>query len=120
MRQIIAIAVLSLLVQLVFPWWSLAVVSFAICCWRSPGAGRAFVYGFVGVGIVWLLYALMIQLRTDGVFVGRMSELLFKTNGGVLPVLVTTLVSGLVGGLAGVAGFFVRQASGNQIANRIS
>lgn len=120
MLQIVLIALLSLLAQLVLPWWSLAVVAFAICFWRSSGAGRAFMYGFVGTALVWLAYALLIQLQTDGVFVGRMSELLFKTNTIVLPALVTALLGGLVGGLAGLSGYCVRRASQKQLVNRTS
>ena len=120
MIQIIIIALLSLLAQFFLPWWSLAIVAFAVCFWRSSGTGRAFLYGFVGVALVWLVYALLIQLRTDGVFVGRMSELLFKTNTAVLPALATVGLSGLVGGLAGLSGFFVRRATGGRIESRVA
>lgn len=118
MLEITLIALLSLVAQLVLPWWSLTIVAFAVCFWRSSGPGRAFLYGFTGAGLVWLLYTLLIQFQTDGVFIGRMSELLFKTNTPVLPALVTALLGGLVGGLAGLSGYMVKQASRNQIANR--
>lgn len=120
MIQITLIALLSLLAQFVFPWWSLALVAFAVCYWSSSSAGRAFWYGFAGVALVWLVYALIAQLKTDGVFIGRMSELLFKTNTTVLLVPVTAFLGGLVGGLAGVSGYFVRQVTRNQIVNRTS
>ncbi len=116
MIQIILIAILSLLAQLVLPWWSLAIVAFLVCFWRSQSAGEAFLHSFLGVAAVWLVYALLIHSRTDGILTGRMSELLFKTNSALLPLVVVTLVSGLVGGLAGLSGFFVRQATGNQSA----
>lgn len=118
MIELILIAIVSLLAQLILPWWSLAIVAFIICFWRSPGGGRAFLSGFAGVALVWLIYAIFIHTRTDGIFTGRMSELLFKTNTSVLPLLVTALVGGLVGGLAGLSGFFVKQAIGNQTENR--
>ena len=118
MIQIILIAVLSLVAQLVLPWWSLAIVAFAVCFWRGDGAGAAFLYGFVGVALVWLGYALLIHLRTDGIFTGRMGELLFKSNNALLPTLATTILGGLVGGLAGMSGYLVRQAAGNQAVNR--
>ncbi|WP_080238082.1 M48 family metalloprotease [Spirosoma rigui] len=110
MIQIILVALISLVAQLVLPWWSLAIVAFSVCFWRSRSSGLAFLYGFLGVAVVWLGYALIIQLQTDGVFVGRMSELLFKSNTSVLPVSATTLLGGIVGGVAGMAGYFVRQA----------
>ncbi|AUD03072.1 hypothetical protein [Spirosoma pollinicola] len=118
MIEIILIAILSLLAQLVLPWWSLAIVAFVICFWRSSRAGQSFFAGFYGVALVWLIYAIFLHSRTDGVFMGRMSELLFKTNSAVLPELVTAIVGGLVGGLAGLSGYFVRQATGNQPQKR--
>lgn len=118
MIELILIVIVSLLAQLVLPWWSLAILAFIICFWRSPSGGRAFLSGFAGIALVWLIYATIIHTRTDGVFTGRMSELLFKTNTSVLPLLVTALVGGLVGGLAGLSGYFVKQAIGNQTENR--
>lgn len=116
MIQILLIVILSLVIQLIFPWWSLAIIAFAVCFWRSEGRGRAFLYGFVGIALVWLGYALLIHIRTDGIFTGRMGELLFKTNSAAIPMLVTAVLGGLVGGLAGLSGYFVRQATGNQLA----
>lgn len=118
MIQILLIALISLLAQLIFPWWSLGVVAFLICLWRSSSAGKAFLYGFAGVALVWLGYALLIHTRTSGIFTGRMSELLFKTNNWALLTIVTALLGGLVGGLAGLSGFFVRQATVNQPVRR--
>lgn len=120
MIQIALIAILSLLAQLVLPWWSLAIVAFLVCFWRGQSAGLSFLYGFLGVALVWLGYALLIHTRTEGIFTGRMGELLFKTNNAVIPMLVTALLGGLVGGLAGMAGFLTRQATGNQLADRSS
>ena len=110
MIQILLIAVLSLLAQLVLPWWSLAITAFAVCYWRATGAGSAFWYGFAGVALVWLTYALLIHVRTDGIFTGRMSQLLFKADASSLLIMAAAVLSGLVGGLAGLAGYFVRQA----------
>ncbi|MDB5243186.1 MAG: hypothetical protein JWP57_3811 [Spirosoma sp.] len=114
MIQILLIALGSVLAQLVLPWWSLALVAFAVCCWRSSAAGRAFWYGFAGVALVWLIYALLIHIRSDGIFTGRMSQLLFKADASAVLIIVTTILGGLVGGLAGVSGYFVRQTLVNQ------
>ena len=117
MIQLLLIAILGLLAQLILPWWSLALVAFLVCLWRSQSASQAFLYGFLGVALVWLGYALLIYLRTGGDFTGRMGELLFKVNNAALPMLATALLGGLVGGLSGLSGFFIRQAFGNQVAS---
>lgn len=118
MIQIVLIAIVGLLVQLVLPWWSLAIVAFAVCFWRGSGAGRAFWYGFAGVALVWISYVLLVHLRTDGIFTGRMGQLLFKADAPALLMLATAVLGGLVGGLAGMAGYFVRQAVVNRPAVR--
>jgi len=120
MVQLILIALLSLLAQLVLPWWSLAIVAFLVCFWRGQSAGRAFFYGFTSIALVWFIYAVFIHLRTDGVLTGRMGELLFKTNSATLPLVVTAVLGGLVGGLAGLSGYLVRRATRNQIETRRS
>lgn len=120
MIQILLIAVLGLLAQLVLPWWSLAIVAFLVCYWRGSSSGRAFLYGFIGIALLWLGYALFLHWHTNGIFTGRMSELLFKTQNAVVPLLVTAILGGLTGGLAGLSGFFVSQAVKNQMVNRTS
>ena len=118
MIQILLIAILSLLAQLVLPWWSLAPVAFLVCFWRGESVSRSFLYGFLGVALVWLGYALLIQGRTDGDFVGRVTALLFKSDNAIILTLTTVVLSGLVGGSSGIAGFLTRQATGNQMVNR--
>lgn len=113
MIQLVLIMLLSALAQLILPWWSIAVVAFGVCVWRSTGGAQAFLTGFLGVALVWLVYALLIHTRTDGIFTGRMGMLLFKSGSAALPLLVTVILGGLVGGLAGLTGFFVRRAMGN-------
>ncbi|WP_420151306.1 hypothetical protein [Spirosoma sp.] len=120
MIQIILIAILSLLSQILFPWWSLAIVAFIICYWRSNNSGQAFLYGFIGTAFTWIGYALLIHTRTDGIFTGRMGELLFKSNNIMIPLLITAVIGGLVGGMAGLSGFFVWRTVINQIEHRVS
>lgn len=110
MIQLLLIALLSLIAQSVFPWWSLAVVAFAVCLWRSRSGGQAFLVGFAGVALVWLVYALFIHIDTGGVFTGRMSQLLFRTASAAPTFMSTAVVGGLVGGLAALSGYLVRQA----------
>lgn len=120
MIQILLIALISLFAQLVLPWWSLAIVAFGVCFWRSDRAGQAFLYGFAGVALVWLAYAWLIYFRTDGRFVVRMSQLLFKSDGVALPFVVTALLGGIVGGMAGLSGFLLKRARGNQAIGQSS
>lgn len=109
MIELILIAIISLIAQLMLPWWSLVVVSFVICCWRNQSAGRAFMQGFGGIAIVWFLYALLIHFRTEGVLTGRMGLMFLKSAAPIGMLLLTPLLGGIVGGFAGMAGALTRQ-----------
>ena len=60
------------------------------------------------VSTVWLTYATFIHNGTQGNMSNRIAELFFLPNGAVLLTIVS-LVSGIVGGFAGMAGYYVRQ-----------
>ncbi|MEZ0609501.1 hypothetical protein ACAW74_13340 [Fibrella sp. WM1] len=110
MIPILLIALLSLVAQLVLPWWSVALVAFAFCFGRPLSSGRAFLYSFIGVGIVWLAYAFMQHLQSGGILTGRMSEVLKLPPNPVFLLVLTPVLGGLVAGFGGMAGYWVRKA----------
>ncbi|MEZ0540804.1 hypothetical protein [Fibrella arboris] len=110
MIPILLIALLSVLAQLILPWWSVALVTFAFCFGRPLGWRRAFLYSFLGVGLVWLGYAAMQHLQSGGVLTSRMSEVMKLPANPIYLLLITPVIGGLLAGLAGLAGYWVRQA----------
>ncbi|MBO0939363.1 hypothetical protein J2I47_22610 [Fibrella sp. HMF5335] len=110
MISILLIALLSAVAQLVLPWWSIALVAFAFCFGRPQGSGRAFLYSFVGVALVWFGYAILQHSQTNGILTSRISEVLKLPANPIFLLVITPLVGGLVAGLAGLAGYFTRQA----------
>ena len=65
-----------------------------------------------GAGLSWLLPAAWLAYQNNGLLAHRVAQLL--PLGGSVPVLVlvASVVAGLVGGLAGLAGTWLRQARG--------
>lgn len=109
MKPILIIALLSALAQFFLPWWVVAPIAFGVCFFMASGPAKALGEGTVGVAIVWMVYTLFIHFSTSGGMTNTMSTVLFKTsNPGRLLALAPSL-AGLVGGLAGLAGFYVRQ-----------
>jgi len=107
---LLLMALLAALAQLLLPWWSLAVVAFALGFLLARSGKAAFWAAFAGVGLSWLLPALWLNARNHGLLAQRMASLLPLGGSPLALVLVTAVVGGLVGGLAALAGQWLRVA----------
>lgn len=105
--QFIAIALLAFVLELLLPWWSIALAAFAGGLAFNSRAN--FVAGFLGIGFLWLLYALMMDATSAAPLAERISNVLFVNK--PLLLLITTLIGGLVGGFAAMAGSALRGTS---------
>jgi len=99
--RIIVIAIVSIAVQLVLPWWWTAVIAaFLIELSFGKGDRLGFFSGFYGIAIPWMIIAAYIDHHNDSVLAHRVLELLKLPRFGVVLIIVTGLVGGLAGGLA--------------------
>ena len=105
---IIIIAMLSGISEYFFPWWTVAIVAFVATAAAGLPSGRAFLAGFLGVMLLWLTISLIIDFRNDHILSGRMAEL-FQLPHSAIFILLSAVVGGLVGGLAGWSGAVVRK-----------
>jgi hypothetical protein len=101
--SLILIMVFSFLAELVMPWWSIAIVAFAVCYFYSLRPGIAFLSGFLSIAIFWLLVILIRDNANAHILSTRMAAL-FNLPGYPLFILLALVVGGLVGGLAAWAG----------------
>ena len=102
------ILIFSFIAEMLLPWWSIAIVAFAIGFGKSPTGWKSFWAGFLGVGFLWWLASGTIHFRTDGILTSKVGEM-FTLPLPILVVLITGLIGGLVGGLAAGAGFHLRK-----------
>jgi hypothetical protein len=106
--SLLLIAVLSFLAGLFLPWWSIAIVAFAVGLLIPQKLLMAFLAGLLGIFLLWATLALWIDIKNGSVLSHKLSEL-FKLGGSsVLLILVTAFVGGLVGGFAAMAGSSLR------------
>ena len=103
------ILLFSLLAQFFLPWWSIAVICFAMAFWKAHRGGQAFFSGFTAIAVTWLGAALFWHVVTDGILSTRVAAM-FSLNSPWLLLAVTVLLGGIVGGLSALSGFLVRQA----------
>ncbi|UOG75293.1 hypothetical protein MTX78_01540 [Hymenobacter tibetensis] len=111
MLLFVLILVLAFVGQLFLPWWVITLLCFGLAAWRGLSGGRSFLAGFLGIGLGWVLLAGWLSVRNDGLLAHRVAQLLPLGGQGWLLVLVTAVLGGLVGGLAALAGAWLRQAA---------
>ncbi|WP_310394762.1 hypothetical protein [Hymenobacter sp.] len=107
---LLLIFVLASAVQLDLPWWSLAAMAGAVGFVLAPSGRVAFGAGFGGAGLSWLLPAAWHSYQNQGLLAHRVAELLPLGGSAAALVVVTGVVAGLVGGLAALAGTWLREA----------
>lgn len=100
--------VLTAVAQYFLPWWTIAVVPFAIHAALPVSASNAFWESFVAVVLVWGGYAGYLHYISAGAMSGRIAQL-FSLGDGLVLVAITALVGGLVGGFSGLSGLLCRR-----------
>lgn len=106
--KIILIAGLSYLVELFFPWWSVVCCAFIIGAIMPTKGFNDFLAGFLGVGLLWLIFAWIIDVNTNSILTEQVAPIL-KMNNALVVVAVTGLLGGLVGGVGALSGSQLRR-----------
>ncbi len=95
----ILITLLAALATYYMPWWMIAVVSFVVSFIFQLSVGKAFLSGFFGIALFWLVAILMLDIPNEHILSARMGNL-FSLPNYLLFITVNVLVGGLVGGLS--------------------
>jgi len=96
---IIAIILLGLLVHQFTPWWSIVIVAAVVGGIFNEHAGKSFLFGFIGVFLLWGIAAFQMDAGNESILSSRMAEI-FGTN----MLLATSLLGGLLGGMGALTG----------------
>ena len=104
------IALVSLVFGMFLPWWTVAISAFGIVYLYRLTPGQAFLSGFTGVFICWALIALFRDSANDGILSHKIALILPLGGSGVLLILVSALIGGIVGGMAGLTAAYLHRA----------
>ncbi|UOQ54386.1 hypothetical protein [Hymenobacter cellulosivorans] len=110
MRLFLVIFVVCAVAQYFLPWWIVTPLAFAAAFVLPAPGGRAFMAGFNGVGMGWFMLAVWFNVKNEGILADRVGQLLPLGGNGWAVVILAAVLSGLVGGLAALAGSWTRQA----------
>ena len=89
------------------PWWSVAICAFVVNFFLPAKGFDAFLSGFLGVGLLWLGFAWLIDADTSGLLTEKVASI-FEFDTSFLLVALAGLVGGLVGGFAALSGSLFR------------
>lgn len=108
--SIIIAAVICYLAQSYLPvWWLFAIVTFLTAILIKLKSGwQHFFAGFIPVLIVWLILFYMADQSNDSILSNKIAAVFSMPNHHVL-FFVASLIMGLIGGLAAVAGGTIRR-----------
>lgn len=101
--NIILIAALAYLLELFLPWWSVIMAAFIVNMWLPTKGFNAFLSGFLGVGLLWLLYAWLIDAESSSILSSRMAGIFGLANPAMM-IALTGLAGGIAGGFAALSG----------------
>jgi hypothetical protein len=93
--------------QSFLPWWSMALAAFIVGLLLGAKWLASFGFGFLGVGLLWGIYAYTLDAANGSLLSRQMGEL-FKGLDANAVLLATALVGGLVGGFAALSGSTLR------------
>jgi hypothetical protein len=103
--QLITIFILAYVFELFLPWYSVALAAFAMGWLFHSNAN--FLAGFLGIGLLWLAKAWLIDSASLSPLADNVARLLVVKQKALL-YLVMMLLGGLVGGFAAMAGSALR------------
>ena len=105
--QVVLIAAASYVAEMFFPWWTVVLCAFLVNLFIPTKGLNAFLSGFLGVGLLWLIAAWLIDQDTNSILTARVAELLYLGEPFLL-VVVTGVLGGILGGFGALTGSLLR------------
>ena len=109
MILLILLIITAYLINLVLPWWGIAITGLILGFQLKPKSGTAFGYGFLALFLLWGGQALYIHFANGGILSTRIAEML-GVGSPILVVLITGILGGLVSGLAVLSGTLLKNS----------
>jgi hypothetical protein len=103
--QLFSIALLAYIFELFLPWYYIAVAAFILGYLLKSRAN--FLAGFLGIALIWLIKAWMIDSAADTDLTDRVAHI-FSLKQRELLFVVMAVVGGLVGGFGAMTGALLK------------
>ncbi|NVJ88227.1 MAG: hypothetical protein HWD82_02140 [Flavobacteriaceae bacterium] len=100
----IATIILSVVLSLIFPWWSIMVAAFIASILFPLKNSKIFFVPFLAILLYWGFYSYALSSINNFTLAKKISQLLMLGGDPYLLMLVTGLVGGIAAGISGVFG----------------
>ena len=107
---ILLTALLAFIAGLYLPWWSIAIIAFAVAALVHQKPVKAFFAGFLGLFLLWGGLAFWIDMKNNHVLSKKVAALMKFGESSVTIILITALVGALVAGFAALSGSYLRSS----------
>ena len=114
MKFIVAIILTALLAfvgGIFLPWWSIAIAGLFVAILINQRSGIAFLSGFLGVFLLWVLLSWWINVKNEGILATKIASVLPLGGSAFILILVTGFIGGLVAGFAALSGSYLRASN---------
>ena len=108
--SLLLIILLAFIAGIYLPWWSIAIIAFAVALLIPQSIGKSFLAGFIGIFLLWLLLAFWIDSKNESILSQKIAQLFSLGNSSISLIFITALIGALVGGFAAMSGSTLRPA----------
>ena len=103
--KFISTFILALVLQLFFPWWTIAIAAFLIAAFTK--GSNSFVdsfAGFLSLFMLWIGYSFAIDYQTQSILSVKIAYILPFQGNVILLIITTGLFAGIIGGFSALSG----------------
>lgn len=100
-------ALIAFLMCLYMPWWTIAIAGFIVSALVQQKPAKSWLAGFLGVGLLWTLIAIILNAGNDGILAKKIADLFYLNGSSFLLIVITGFIGALVGGMGALAGSFL-------------
>jgi hypothetical protein len=105
--SILLVALFAFALGLYLPWWSIGIAAFVVIAFINQSSGKAFLTGFLGIFLLWLIISIAINTSNNGLLASKVAAILPLGGSAFLLILFTAFIGGLVGGMAALTASFL-------------
>lgn len=95
---------------LYFPWWIIGVAAFVVSVFIPQSPAKAFLSAFIALFLLWGAQSFYIDQLNAHLLSIKIASILPLDGSYVLIIVLSAFIGGLVAGLAGLTGSFLRPA----------